>query len=104
MNKVLKHCFPDRKLDLPELRNVLSQLESKSSDGSEAISLPVLSPPGSESIRSSISHQPETADAQTQEGVVFEEIASLHKDLGCMMRDSSGEYRKSNALQDAGGS
>ena len=91
MTKVLQHCFPGRKLDVPELRNVLSQLESNSSDGSDAVSLPLLSPPRSESLRSSISHH---GDPQTQEGVVLEEIASLHKDLGCMMRDSSGEYRE----------
>ena len=94
MNKVLNHCFPGRTLDLAELRNVLSQLESKSSDGSDFVPLPILSRTRSESVRSSISHQQANVDLQTQEGVVLEEIASLHKDLGCMMRDSSGEYRE----------
>ena len=95
MSKILKYCFPERKLDLSELRNVLSELEGKSRHGSDAVSLPAVSPTKSDSLRTSSSQQPETMNSQNQEGVVLEEIAHLHEDLGCMMRDSSGEYRES---------
>ena len=97
MNKILTHCFPGRKLDLPELRNVISQLDNNPGAASDSGSTTVTSPPRSESMRSSVGQQADTAPSLSQEGVVLEEIAHLHEDLGCMMRDSSGEYRGSSS-------
>lgn len=91
MTEVLKHCYPDRKLDLHELRAVLNELEGSSGSYSESSSVHQASPSKPEPVQSSINRSAENGAAQ--EGVALEEIASLHKDLGCMMRDSSSEYR-----------
>lgn len=95
MSKVLNHCFPGRKLDVQELRNVLSQLERKAANGGDSASNNGPSPSKPDTVASIRSRQPEsvTSNASAEDNVVLEEIAHLHEDLGCMMRDSSGEYR-----------
>ena len=98
MNKVLKRCFPDRKLDVVDLRDILSQLESKARNGSDAVSLPILPPAKTESLSPRTVQKPDSEQQAAQEGVMLEEIASLHEDLGCMMRDPSGEYREFGVL------
>lgn len=93
MTKILQHCYPERKLDLLELRNVLNDLEGNTGTHSESSSVHQASPSKPETTQSIMNRASENGQAAAQEGVALEEIASLHEDLGCMMRDSSGEYR-----------
>jgi hypothetical protein len=93
MSKVLKHCYPDRKLDLDELRIVLNELETNSgSHGGSSGGSPTSSSRG-KLMDSNFTGASANGQSVAQEGVPLEEIASLHADLGCMMRDSTGLYR-----------
>ena len=94
MGRVLKHCFPDRKLDVSELRYLLSQLENNVRNSADAVILPVLPRSSTETIQSNTVARLDSERLPAQEGVVLEEIATLHEDLGCMLRDSKGDYRK----------
>jgi hypothetical protein len=93
MSQVLKHCYPDRKLDLDELRIVLNELETNSGSHGGSTGGSPISPSRGKPMDSNFNRTVTNGQSVAQEGVPLEEIASLHADLGCMMRDSTGLYR-----------
>ena len=100
MSKIIKHCFPDRSLDLLDLRALSEELDSKHGDGSGARSVgsASLSPPKPDPGNTQRTNGTAgTAPPRQHTGLVLEEIAALHEDLGCLMKDSRGEYRKHSA-------
>ena len=95
MSKILKHCLPDRSLDLADLRALSEQLDLQQAKGNDTSSVgsATLSPAKSDSTQSRTTKDQQPVASQQQNGLVLEEIGSLHEELGCLMQDSRGEYR-----------
>lgn len=82
--QILRHFLPQDDLNLETLRSIAKELTSGNSpiqDTAKNVSIKA----ASEQADSSVSNdsEPDT-----------EEIGDLHHQLGCLMKDSLGEYRK----------
>lgn len=91
LKKIVQHQICSEDINLSVLRNVASQLD-------------LVGTPTSLAILTQDTEQPPVRESQVtrrtdlvEENVVTEEIKNLHADLGCMMVDSSGEYRRSRS-------
>ena len=95
MRKILQHCYPNRELDLPDLRHMVDQLSNNSTDdkGIRESFPNHVSPTKSEHRQSLEVSAALPTDTQNPDGVVLEEIGQLHKELGCLLRDSNGTLR-----------
>lgn len=78
--KILQHFLPSQDLTLETLRTIAKDLEN--------------TPPGTPPFPDK---KDESSDSKTEqmdtEGEI-EEVSDLHEQLGCLMEDSSGEYRE----------
>lgn len=94
---IAHHYGPD--LDLPTLRNLASGIGPSSDSSPDQMPTPNVgtSPAKTESTQSDV-HGPVAEKQEPQEGVALDEIDSLHEQLGCMLQDSSGEYRYMSAV------
>jgi hypothetical protein len=92
----LKQSYPGRTLDLSELRGILSELETRPEEASEnRLSAVTSNYPTPDRSSTSTRQQPEAANTAAQEGISLDEVTHLHEDLGCLLRDPTGEYRTS---------
>lgn len=90
LQKLCKKSFPNEDLSLENLRILASQ----SNNGS---STTVFSGPGGKvaEVDEAAAPLPIAAEAPSESSdVPLPEIVGLHKDLGCLMEDAQGEYRK----------
>ena len=97
MAKLIKHHYgPD--IDLETLRSLTADIDdgTETSPTDPSATSPNPSPKKAESSAPPATPSPEKTDSQ--EGVPLEDIDSLHQQLGCMMQDSTGEYRYMSAV------
>jgi hypothetical protein len=93
---VIHHYGPS--IDLPTLRGLVAQVDHSEDGTPNTLSTPSISISPSKSGPVPSQQNASTAERQESEtGVPLEEIDSLHEQLGCMLRDSSGEYRYMSA-------
>lgn len=81
--QILQHFLPDEELNLVTLRAIAKDIKSGNSP------------------KPTYSFKSDKADSEPFEGTTnhdsepdTEEIGDLHEQLGCLMRDSMGEYRR----------
>jgi len=96
MVKLLKHYLPDRQLDLNTLRHLSSQLDEQSSS-SRQLKSPVDSvppQPPEASATPAQEYDSTLAAGKFTNQLDLEELADLNEQLGCLLRDSRGQYRE----------
>lgn len=92
MQTILRHYLPEAELTLPTLRTMASRCDEQQSRGS----LLQLTPGSSDSPASPRESMPveDLTSALAEEDDALEEVVSLQKELGCLLADARGEYRK----------
>ncbi|KPI38713.1 uncharacterized protein AB675_5719 [Cyphellophora attinorum] len=99
MAKLVKHHYGPN-VDLETLRSLTANLN----DGNDSSPTdPSTSSPNNASPKKGTSSHVESAPGsvpktESPDGVPLEDIDSLHEQLGCMMQDSTGEYRYMSAV------
>jgi hypothetical protein len=98
MAKLINHHYgPD--IDLTTLRNLVAALDPSIDASPNQMPTPSMgiSPTKSESLQSD-SNTSSVEKQEPQDSVALDDIDSLHEQLGCMLQDSSGEYRYMSAV------
>lgn len=86
--QILRHFLPQDDLNLETLRSIAKDLSTGNS------------PTQDEAKSSSAKDSNEQADGSIsiESASDTEEIGDLHHQMGCLMKDSMGEYRKSSRI------
>jgi hypothetical protein len=82
-------------IDLPTLRGLVANFDQSDGASPNTLSAPSVGDPATES--ESMGPRRKREKHESRAAVPLDEIDSLHEQLGCMLRDSSGEYRYMNA-------
>ncbi|ETN46375.1 uncharacterized protein HMPREF1541_00559 [Cyphellophora europaea CBS 101466] len=98
MAKLIAHHYgPD--IDLTTLRTLAAGIDNSSDGSPNQMPTPSI---GMSSTKSESIHSGAPDDVvekqEPQEGVALDDIDSLHEQLGCMLKDSTGEYRYMSAV------
>ncbi|ORY17943.1 aldehyde dehydrogenase [Clohesyomyces aquaticus] len=83
--RILEYFFPDRELNLPQLRSIAKDIVNGTITTS--IVQQVQAAPTQDQSSSS------EEESQKDEEIVVESVNDLHEPLGCMMKDSQGKFR-----------
>lgn len=95
MQKILKHYLPNTDLTPATLRSIASQCGEPQRDSSQSSSnLDAPVPLSASSAPGGKSERPEVTRHQRGDDLALQEIVNLHEDLGCMLADARGQYRK----------
>lgn len=85
--QILRHFLPQDELNLETLRSIAKDLSTGNSPIQDA----------AKSISAKDSSEPADGSVSNESTSDTEEIGDLHHQLGCLMKDSLGEYRESSA-------
>lgn len=91
MQKILKHYLPDTDLTPATLRWIASQCEERQR-GEDLQASPVSNNSAAQVPRNGSVSDPGPFEHEEDHGL--HEIVTLHDDLGCMLADAQGQYRK----------
>ena len=86
--QILRHFLPQDDLNLETLRSIAKELNIGNSPVQEAV----------KSSSAKDSNEQADGSVSNESNSDAEEIGDLHHQLGCLMKDSLGEYRKSSAV------
>ena len=92
MSRILRHQYPERYLDVNDLRMIVARIETSPDSQHE---VPPFSPETeAPSTSNDKSYQGGEAETDPQSGILhLEEIQALHEDLGHLLLDSGGTFR-----------
>lgn len=106
LRELCSNCFPEEELTIPNLRRLIDENKKPPFKTQTDIATPTMSlievsaeapliDCGDESIDQSqvLLHDVEES---REEEILLPEIVNLHHDLGCLLADAHGEYRKSS--------
>lgn len=100
MQKIIRHYLPNEDLTLAVLRRIAARCDEgqEQKEAQQSIQKQRSKLPASERIISALEHRVAGDKVELQpveqEDAVLQEIVHLHHDLGCMLADARGQYRR----------
>ena len=85
--RILRHVFPQHDLNLPTMKSIVGEIEN----GTLIPETRAESSPSKTSVQEEEINEPAH---DSNDGSTTDEISALHGQLGCLMVDSAGKYRK----------
>ena len=89
--RILRHVFPQHELNLPTMKSIVGEIEN-------GTMIPEARAGSSPSKTSVQEDENDDSAAERNDDPTTDEISALHGQLGCLMVDSAGKYRKHIAL------